>query len=93
MLHQFHGTDGHDGSKNSMLKRILTLERELEIKNREIVSLQEACKKLDAPNGVVEEANNKLAAERKIRLIMSLCLFRIEHKKFFSHQQSCAESQ
>ena len=77
MLHQLNGIDSHNSSKNSMLKRILTLERELEIKNREIASLQEACKNLDAPNFLkkVEEANNKLAAERKIRLgsIMSLC--------------------
>ena len=68
MQHQLNGTDGHDSSNNSMLERIMTLERELEIKNREIASLQEACKKLDAPNEVVQKANNKLAAERKMRL-------------------------
>ena len=63
-----NSTDSHDGSKDSMLKRIATLERELEIKNREITSLQEACKKSDGQNDEEREANDKLAVERKQKI-------------------------
>ena len=66
MFHRMNSTDSHDGSKDSMLKRIATLERELEIKNREITSLQEACKKSDGQND--DETNKKLAVERKQKI-------------------------
>ena len=68
MFHRMNSIDSHDGSKDSMLKRIATLERELEIKNREITSLQEACKKSDGQNEEVQEANDKLAVERKQKI-------------------------
>ena len=68
MFHRINSTDSHDGSKDSMLKRIATLERELEIKNREITSLQEACKKSNCQNDEVQEATDKLAVERKQKI-------------------------
>ena len=46
--------------KNSVEKRIAMLERELEIKNRAIESLQEACKNAGASE-VVEEASDNIA--------------------------------
>ena len=67
MLHRMNSTDAHDGTSVSMAKRIATLERELEIKNREIVSLQEACKKSGAPNEEVREASDNISEQRKIR--------------------------
>ena len=72
MLHRLNSTDSHDGSKYSMEKRIATLERELEIKNREIASLQEACKKSGATNDEVQEASDNLAATRTTRWITFL---------------------
>ena len=49
------------GQKNSVEKRIAMLERELEIKNRAIESLQEACKNAGASEVVVEEASDNIA--------------------------------
>ena len=67
MLHRLNSTDWHDGTKNSLEKRIATLERELEIKNREIATLQEACKKTGASIEEVQEASDNLAAARTVR--------------------------
>lgn len=59
-----YSTYNNDGSKNSLEKRIAMLERELEIKNREITSLQETCKQSGAPSEEVQEASDNLAATR-----------------------------
>ena len=48
------------GQKNLVEKKIAMLERELEIKNRAIESLQEACKNAGASE-VVEEASDNIA--------------------------------
>ena len=54
-------TEGASGPKNAMEKRIAMLERELEMKNRAIESLQEACKNAGAPPEVVQEASDNMA--------------------------------
>ena len=67
-----YSTYNNDGSKNSLEKRIAMLERELEIKNREITSLQETCKQSGAPSEEVQEASDNLAATRTTRWITFL---------------------
>ena len=53
-------TECVSGPKNAMEKRIAMLERELQMKNRAIESLQEACKNAGG-HEVMQEARDNMA--------------------------------